>query len=153
MTGKVFVEKPDILDDLIDSVDDRSFSKRGVRAKSSTAKTAFGLSEHSRLLKEQEIQRSHQTELMMKQNIHKSLEIRKEKEQKLFPILMSNLDKATNFLDTIDKDINLHDETQQNKVRRQFEDWNTTVHGKIQVHSRCQYPFSNPPEWPFNRHC
>ena len=29
--------------------------------------------------------------------------------------------------------INLHDETKKNKVRRQFDDWNTHVHGSIQV--------------------
>eukprot|EP01032_Pedospumella_encystans_P016991 gene16991-19363_t len=68
----------------------------------------------------------------MKQNIQKSLERQNEKQERLFPVLLSNLDKATSFLDTIEKDINLHDETQKNKVRRQFEDWNTTVHGSIQ---------------------
>lgn len=69
----------------------------------------------------------------MKQNIQKALEMKNEKQERIFPVLMSNLDRATSFLDVIDRDINLHDETQQNKVRRQFEDWNTTVHGSIQV--------------------
>ncbi|KAJ1401295.1 hypothetical protein B484DRAFT_338977 [Ochromonadaceae sp. CCMP2298] len=68
----------------------------------------------------------------MKLNIQKSIERENEKQERIFPVLLSNLDKATNFLDTIEKEINLHDETQKNKVRRQFEDWNTTVHGSIQ---------------------
>ena len=53
--------------------------------------------------------------------------------EKLFPVLMTNVNKATAFLDTIDKDINLFDETKNNKIRRQFEDWNSNVHGSIQV--------------------
>jgi hypothetical protein len=132
-TGKVFVERPEVLDDIIGSLDGRTWANRGVHKKGTTKTGSANQSEHTRLLKEQEMQRAHQTELVMKQNIQKSLEMKKEKEERLFPMLMSNLDKATNFLNVVDKDISLHDETQKNKVRRQFEDWNTTVHGTIQV--------------------
>jgi len=56
---------------------------------------------------------------------------RARKEQK-FSIIMSNVEKATSFLDEVDREMQLVDEAKRNKVRRQFEDWNTNVHGEIQ---------------------
>lgn len=136
-TGKVFVEKPDILDDMIDSFDQQQgfggskFSE--VQSASMHSKVSLSANDHVKLLKEQQRQRTIQTEAIMKQNIQKSLERQNEKQERLFPVLLSNLDKATSFLEIIEKDINLHDETQKNKVRRQFEDWNSAVHGSIQA--------------------
>ena len=46
--------------------------------------------------------------------------------------MLANVTKANNFLKTVDKDLNLIDETLKNKTRRQFDDWNKSVHGKIQ---------------------
>lgn len=136
-TGKVFVEKPDILDDIIESIDQQGLGTGSrfseARSVSLHSKTSVATSDHVKLLKEQQRQRTAQTEAVMKQNIQKSLERQNEKQERLFPVLLSNLDKATNFLEIIEKDINLHDETQKNKVRRQFEDWNSAVHGSIQV--------------------
>lgn len=133
-TGKVFVERPEILDDIIDSLDHQLWTSGGSDIHSVSAKSKESIqNDHMHLLRAQQLQRTLQTEAIMKQNIQKSLERQSEKQERLFPILLSNLDKATSFLDTIEKDINLHDETQKNKVRRQFEDWNTTVHGSIQV--------------------
>ena len=134
--GKVFVEKPDVLEDLVDGLDYgvghvskvSDSQSMSLRSKDSAANN------HKNLLRrEQQKQRTLQTEAAMKQNIQKSLERANEKQDRLFPVLLSNLDKATSFLDIIEKDISLHDETQKNKVRRQFEDWNSAVHGTIQV--------------------
>ncbi len=86
-----------------------------------------------KLLKEQRILQNHQTETAMKNNIRKALEASREKQERQFPVLLSNVNKAQSFLDTIDKDINLFDETKKNKTRRQFEEWNSLVHGSIQV--------------------
>lgn len=134
MTGKVFVENGPVLEELVESIDPQAWQDRGVREHKTIRKqTQSTENDHTKLLKEQEKQRAHQTELIMQQNIQKSLERKNEKQERMFPVLMSNLDKATSFLDIIDKDINLHDETQQNKIRRQFEDWNAVVHGSIQV--------------------
>jgi hypothetical protein len=58
----------------------------------------------------------------------------------MFPVLISNVQKATSFLDDMEKDISLHDETKKNKVRRQFEDWNASVHGTIQVSNISRNP-------------
>lgn len=135
-TGKVFVEKPEVLDDIIDSLDQQIWTTHGSESHSVSAKSKQSIqNDHIHLLRAQQKQRTLQTEAIMKQNIQKSLERQNEKQERLFPLLLSNLDKATSFLDTIEKDISLHDETQKNKVRRQFEDWNTTVHGSIQVGS------------------
>jgi len=133
-SGKVFVEKPEVLDDIIDSLDQQIWTTHGSESHSISAKSKESIqNDHIHLLRAQQKQRTLQTEAIMKQNIQKSLERQNEKQERLFPVLLSNLDKATSFLDTIEKDISLHDETQKNKVRRQFEDWNATVHGSIQV--------------------
>ncbi len=132
-TGRIFVEKPEVLDEIVESIDEHAWRGRVTQTSKSKTTQPEIASDHAKLLKEQQLQRTHQTEAIMKQNIQKSLERKNEKEERLFPKLMSNLDKATSFLDIIDKDINLHDETQNNKIRRQFEDWNTAVHGAIQV--------------------
>jgi len=135
-TGKVFVEKAAVLDDLIEGLENPTgFGSEGFSASESQTisnQSKASTVDHIKLLKDQQRQRNVQTELIMKQNIQKSIERESEKQEKLFPVLLSNVDKATSFLDTIDRDINLHDETQKNKARRQFEDWNSAVHGKIQ---------------------
>jgi hypothetical protein len=144
-TGRVFVEKPEVLDEIIESIEEHAWRGRITQTQKNQSSKSETISDHAKLLKEQQLQRTHQTEAIMKQNIQKSLERKNEKEERLFPKLMSDLDKATSFLDIIEKDISLHDETQNNKIRRQFEDWNTTVHGAIQVrcvtgivaHGRC----------------
>lgn len=69
----------------------------------------------------------------MQNNIKKALENAREKQEKQFPIILSNVSKAQSFLDTVDRDLNLLDETKRNKTRRQFEEWNANVHGDIQV--------------------
>jgi hypothetical protein len=137
-TGKVFVEKAAVLDDIIDGLEyPTGFGNNNSKLSSQSIASSKGSSvNHIKLLKEQQKQRTVQTEQIMQQNIQKSIDRENEKQERIFPVLLSNLDKATNFLDTIEKEINLHDETQKNKVRRQFEDWNTTVHGSIQVSPR-----------------
>jgi hypothetical protein len=60
----------------------------------------------------------------------------------MFPVLLDRVDDANKFLDTIEKEMILANEAKNNKIRRQYEDWNTNVHGKIQVRSSClQYIF------------
>jgi hypothetical protein len=148
-TGKVFVEKGAVLDDIIDSLEfPTGFGNSHSRltdSQSMSSRSKASNHNHIQLLQEQQKQRTTQTEQIMKLNIQKSIERENEKQERIFPVLLSNLDKATNFLDTIEKEINLHDETQKNKVRRQFEDWNTTVHGSIQVRGmRLRLPSITP---------
>lgn len=145
--SQVFVEKPEILDDIIiDSMNTRTSSPSYHHMESGSLSSSFaGLSvsnksrklksseSHLLLLKEQQKMKYMQAEAMVKAHIQKSIEIAADKEERKFPRIMGNLDRATQFLEHIDKDLQLHEETQQNKVRRQFEDWNTMVHGSIQV--------------------
>ena len=74
-----------------------------------------------------------QVEAAVKNAVARNLEREVERQDKMFPELLNNVKKATMFLDNVDKDINLHEETKKNKVRRQFDDWNANVHGAIQV--------------------
>ena len=139
-TSKVFVEKPDILDELItdfttirNNYSINQYDNNIQNDLHSTARSISSAENHTKVLKEQQRLRQIHTESMIQQNIVRSLEINANKQEKLFPVLLDKLDKATSYLDIIDKDINLHEETQKNKTRRQFEDWNTLVHGSIQV--------------------
>lgn len=61
------------------------------------------------------------------------LEYEREKKDRMFPVLLDRVDDANKFLDTIEKEMILANEAKNNKIRRQYEDWNTNVHGKIQV--------------------
>jgi len=142
--SQVFVEKPEILDDIIiDSINTRASSPNYHHLESGSLSSSFASTSKSRnlksseshllLLKEQQKMKYMQAEAMVKAHILKSIEIAADKEERKFPVIMGNLDRATQFLEHIDKDLHLHEETQQNKVRRQFEDWNTMVHGSIQV--------------------
>ena len=51
---------------------------------------------------------------------------------KKFSELQISLNESLDFLDEVDRDLSLVDETRRTKTRRQFEDWNKNVHGKIQ---------------------
>lgn len=132
--AKVFVEKPEVLEELITSsyLDTPSRQLRSKNLNTSSVASVKSTDTHAKLLKERQQKMNAHTEALLKQNVQKALEISYEKQERMFPVLLENVEKATSFLDTIDRDINLHDETQKNKVRRQFEDWNTTVHGSIQ---------------------
>lgn len=85
------------------------------------------------VLKQSKELQNAQTDNAVKNAIARTMEREVERQEKLFPELLNNVKKATSFLDNVDKDINLHEETKKNKVRRQFDDWNTHVHGSIQV--------------------
>lgn len=139
-SNKVFVEKPDILDELITDLtnlrNNYSTNQNDNNVhndQQSTTRSVSSAENHIKVLKEQQRLRYIHTESAIQQNISKTLEINANKQEKLFPILLNNLDNAKSYLNIIDKDIELHDETQKNKTRRQFEDWNTIVHGSIQV--------------------
>lgn len=138
--GKVFVEKASLLDDIVDDDQELSYTNRRLlsRMNKSSTTTEKGTTT-SQLLEERRQLELAQTESLMRQNIQKALDRAFEKQERDFPIILSNVDRATNYLDQIDKELSLHDETQRNKVRRQFEEWNTNVHGSIQVCSLAQY--------------
>jgi hypothetical protein len=55
------------------------------------------------------------------------------KKDKEFARLQNDMKEGLDFLDTVDRELNLVAETKRTKTRRQFEDWNTNVHGAIQA--------------------
>ncbi len=137
-SNRVFVDNKIILDTMMENASVGHAGKKNSLQPSFSSPTSNIASTHQRevsvkLLQEQREIQNLQTDILMKNNIRKSLESSKEKQEKLFPELLSNVSKAQSFLDSVDKDISLHDETKKNKTRRQFEEWNTIVHGGIQV--------------------
>lgn len=54
------------------------------------------------------------------------------KKDKEFARLQDDMKDSLDFLDTVDRELNLVNETKRTKTRRQFEDWNQNVHGAIQ---------------------
>ena len=71
-------------------------------------------------------------ELETKQSIERAIISKKERESRKFHAGLKSIEDAKSLLDDIDRNLKLEDETYRNKVRRQFEDWNTNVHGTIQ---------------------
>jgi hypothetical protein len=63
--------------------------------------------------------------------LQRALAQRRERDEKRLGILSNKLRESLSFLDDVDKDLALVDETKRTKTRRQFEDWNQNVHGKI----------------------
>ena len=118
-----YVEKPEVLEDIISVINspgERSLKHKPPTTKKAEPIVAFDVNPKP-----------------SKNNLsptEKALESLKEKRDAKFPILLSKVDEATSFLHRIEKEISLHDESEKNKARRQYEDWNTIVHGSIQVH-------------------
>ena len=46
---------------------------------------------------------------------------------------LANIEESRAFLDMIDKNLKMNEESNYNNSRRQFEEWNINVHGKIQM--------------------
>lgn len=120
-SGFVFVEKPDVLEDLINDGYQPSRHSGQVRRTPSmdsiVSRPVSPKESFAKLLKEQKIKEAKQTDILLKQNIQKTLDDEFEKKERSFPILLANVDRANNFLGTIDKDLNLIEETKKNKVR------------------------------------
>jgi len=102
-------------------------------AASTSSAGASHIHDHNRMLKDQLASRSKQSDATTKMNIQKAMQSRAIKQEKEFNRLCTSISDAKAFLSLVDKNLELHDETNRNKTRRQFEDWNTNVHGNIQV--------------------
>eukprot|EP01038_Epipyxis_sp_PR26KG_P012195 gene12195-16338_t len=130
----IFVNNFELMEDIVNDSPRHNHnknypSKRGVSLGESTDTT---VETAESLLRERRAAQDHQTNSLMKQNIQKTLEKLAVKQEQRFPVLLTKVDNANTFLNAIEKDINLHEETQRNKTRRQFEEWNLNVHGDIQ---------------------
>ena len=78
-------------------------------------------------------QRRHQDELD-KKKIEKTVQLKKDADEKNLGKLSNRVKASMHFLDGVDRDLNLVDETKRTKIRRQYEGWNANVHGEIQKH-------------------
>jgi len=71
-------------------------------------------------------------EIQEKMLLDRNRILRTAKKDKAFSDLQSSLKQSLEDLDIVDRELSLVNETRRTKSRRQFEEWNMSVHGKIQ---------------------
>lgn len=125
--AKVFVDHAGALEDILSSIP----PKREKPPRKVKEQPVFD-DNPATLRRERKLIENALTAKAMQRNVEKSLMRAVSKQDAAFPVMLADVGAATEFLDIIDRDLNLHEETKKNKVRRQFEDWNTNVHGAIQ---------------------
>ncbi len=64
--------------------------------------------------------------------MERTIQLKQHQQNHNFLKLADDIDEASTFLDSIDKTLQVHEENYRSKNRRQFEEWNTNIHGKIQ---------------------
>mmetsp|Transcript_26554 Transcript_26554/g.26801 ORF Transcript_26554/g.26801 Transcript_26554/m.26801 type:complete len:347 (+) Transcript_26554:228-1268(+) len=140
--GRVFVEKPEVLDQLIESSTSESHKTQKSRVLSlsshetvleeASRRAQQAIENNRKLLIEQKKGEAQRTDAIMKANIQKSIRKNNEKKEMRYNSLKDDVETARMFLKTVDKSLQIQKEANHNKIRRQFDDWNNTVHGKIQ---------------------
>lgn len=121
--SKVFVEKIDVLEDLIHDAE----TTRGAMSPGSLgsrSRKERGLSEKQKnLSRERELAESDRAllETLARKNLDKSLRIASEKRDNRFARLTADIDESKELLETVDKSLDLFYETNRNKKRHQFE--------------------------------
>ena len=71
-------------------------------------------------------------EIKAKMLLERNRILRTAKKDKEFMDLQNSLKESLEDLDSVDRELSLVNETRRTKTRRQFEEWNKSVHGKIQ---------------------
>lgn len=134
---KCFVDRTDILDDLI--IDNAMTAKKSqtriVQQGYRPAHTIdVGQIDSLSMIRQREIakQNADLVKTLERKQLEKSLKDKANKSDKRFSWLLNDLEKSKEVLDTVDKSLDLFTETQRNKKRHQFEDWNQNVHAPIQ---------------------
>ena len=142
-TSSCYVERGDLLDTLVSSVASpsnasvvsakgsivSSRSNVGGGSKSSLGRGGLGSPEKSSVsLPGSKSGAEIQAKMMLERNRIQS----QAKKDKDFVGLQNSMKESLAFLDNVDRELSLVDETRRTKTRRQFEDWNKSVHGKIQ---------------------
>lgn len=136
--GKVFVERADRLEEMLED------------PQSSSRNSHSGGSRRVRKIKQQESNKKNnedinklkarellavanaKTDQETQRNIERTIKRNIENKTQKFIDLNNDIDRCLDFLDVVDKNLSLHEEAERNKVKRQFGEWNTNVHGKIQ---------------------
>ena len=133
--GAVFVEKSDVLEDILDAVN----PPRGRRPRTSgTLKSAeYSLSseiEQQQRFRREELRLKDELQTAaVKKNVQRYLDKVGAQRDEQYAYATQDIHDARSFLDEIDKSLEMIEETKRNKARRQFEDWNKNVHGPITV--------------------
>ena len=145
--SKCFVERADLLNTLIDSNDIQSGSVASLDAKSvasshsrsgdNASKCSKGSPDHgSSPVKVGSslslTSSSNSADVQAKMLLDRTRLSKQADKDKKFSQLQGSLKESLDFLDTVDRELSLVNETKRTKTRRQFEEWNKTVHGKIQ---------------------
>ena len=132
----MFVEKANRLEEMLD--DDRQSTSRS----SGRGRRVRKIMEPQHEEKKEDINKLKARELLSAsyvrtaqethRNVEKSIKRTKEQKAQKFIDLSQDIDQCLDFLDVVDKNISLHEEAELNKVKRQFGEWNSNVHGRIQ---------------------
>jgi hypothetical protein len=81
---------------------------------------------------ENHIEEANRLDIEMKKAVERSIKTGRMKIEKRFNHNFEDIVTAMDLLDTIDQDLELQREAQRNKCRRQFEEWEKNVYGRIQ---------------------
>lgn len=135
--GLVFVEKANRLEEMLED-DRQGLSRSTVGSRRRVRKIV----EHQETETKEHLNKQKARELLnasyvktaqeTQRNVERSIKRNKDKKKQKFLDLNNDIDRCLDFLDVVDKDISLHDEAELNKVKRQFGEWNSNVHGRIQ---------------------
>lgn len=138
-TGLVFVEKGDKLDEMLHE-EPQVYSRNSTASR--TGRRVRKIVTHQEEEKKEDINKSKarevlqqtyaKTEAETQKNIERSIQRNIDQKNQRFHDLNRDIDKCQDFLDIVDKNISLHEEAERNKVKRQFGEWNTQVHSRIQ---------------------
>ena len=141
----VFVERIDILEDLLDSVSDphssssiyrNAHSSRGSRHQSTSPEKDHA----TRALEFQ----SKQMAALTHQSIMKSIDATARRHDTTFLRNLQTIESAQEKLGEVEAHVRLIEENERQKFRRQFEEWNAQVHGPIQVNIAKQINAMDP---------
>lgn len=130
----VFVERTDILEDLLDSTTANPHSSSSINRNthSSRGRKHIPSPEKNHATRAREFQ-SKQLAALTHQSIMKSIEATAKRHDSTFLRNLQDIESAQEKLGEIEASVRLIDENEKQKFRRQFEDWNSKVHGLIQV--------------------
>lgn len=139
-TGSVFVDKSETLEEMLDAEaleKTRQIRTGGIvrlddGSRFSSVSAMSSAEIQKKLADERRQQEAYHTEQLVKQYVEKSIHERTVQKERKFIHLVHDVEQSMSLLDSVDKSLNMIEETKRNKTRRQFEEWNTQVHGKIQ---------------------
>jgi hypothetical protein len=152
--GCIFVENTQLLDDILRSAETERRNKIELQSPKSARFTGGALTSPLRrrangpsadpndLVRnatasqkknlENHIEEANRLDIEMRKAVERSIKTGRMKVEKRFNRNFEDILTAMDLLDTIDQELELQTEAQRNKCRRQFEEWEKNVYGRIQ---------------------